>query len=61
MRAVYKASTYVEGRAKPLIYLESVKPGGGGYDVDDGIDGAHLVEVNLFHRLVVNFSLACPK
>jgi hypothetical protein len=39
----------------PAVDGESVDAGGGGYDVDDSVDGAYLVEVNFFNGNVVDF------
>jgi hypothetical protein len=48
------AAANVERRAEPLIDLEMMDAGGGGDDVNDGIDRADFVEVNLVDGDVVD-------
>ncbi len=58
MGAVDHASADVEGRAEPLVDGEGVDAGAGGDDVDDGVDRAYFVEVDLFDVYVVDFGFA---
>ncbi len=48
------AAPDVDGGGVPLFDSESVDAGGGGDDVDDGVDRAYLVEVNFFDGYVVD-------
>jgi hypothetical protein len=40
------AAADIEGCGNPAIDAEEFGPGGGADDVDDGVDGADLVEMN---------------
>jgi hypothetical protein len=42
------AAADVEGRGEPAVDGEGLGSGGGADDVDDGVDGTDLVEVDLF-------------
>ena len=53
--AVDGASTDVERGAEPSVNGEGMDACGGGYDVDDSVDCAYLVEVDLFDVYVVDF------
>ena len=56
--AVDHAAADVEGGAVPAVDGERVDAGAAGYDIDDGVDGADLVEVNFFDVDVVDFGFA---
>ena len=53
--AVDHAAADVEWGAEPLVDGEGVDAGGGGDDVDDGVDCAYFVEVDFFDGDVVDF------
>jgi hypothetical protein len=62
--AVDHTAAYIERRAVPVdglaglgecLGFESVDAGAGGYDVDDGVDRAYFVEVDLLDVYVVDF------
>jgi hypothetical protein len=52
--AVDHAAADVEGGGEPLVDCEGVDAGGGGDDVNDGVDCAYFVEVNFFDGDVVD-------
>jgi hypothetical protein len=65
--AIDHAAAYVEWGAEPLDRVSSfnsrsifygVDAGGGGDDVDDGVDGAYLVEVDILDGDVMDFRFA---
>jgi hypothetical protein len=43
------AAANVEGRGEPAIDAENLSSGGGADDVDDGVDRAYLVEVDVLN------------
>jgi hypothetical protein len=62
--AVDRTAAYIERRAVPVeglaglgdgLDFEGVDAGAGGYDVDDGVDRAYFVEVDLLDVYVVDF------
>jgi len=68
--AVDHAAAYVEWGTEPLdrtsgfnscLIFYGVDAGGGGDDVDDGIDGAYFVEVDFFYGDVVDLCFACAE
>ena len=59
--AVDHATAYVERGREPLLDGEGVDARGDGDDVDDGVDGAYFVEVDLLDRDVVDFGFACAE
>jgi hypothetical protein len=54
------ATTYVQRRARKFVDAESVKPDASSNDVDDRVDGAHFMEMDLFERDVVNAGFGLP-
>ena len=54
VRAVHHAAAEVERGGEPLVDIECVDAGGGGDDVDDGIDRTYFMEVDFFDGHVVD-------
>ena len=57
MRAAYGPASLAQGGNHDLVDVERVETHGRRYDVDNGIDGADLVEVDLFRRGAVRLRL----
>ena len=57
MGAVYVASTDVQWRTYPTLYLEPMTSSGHAYDVGDGVDRAHFMKVNRLNRDIVYLRL----
>ena len=57
MRAAYGSASLAKEGNHDLVDVERVETHGCRDDVDDGIDGAHLVEVDLFRRGAVRLGL----